>query len=195
MQLVLASTSKYRRAILDQLGVRYTAASPDYEEDHSLPLRPLELALHFAKGKARSLANQYPDSLIVGADQVGDLDGELLSKPGTSEAAEAQLRSMSGRTHRLISAMALVDTRRNVMFQRVTIHHMTMKPLTDEMIRWYVTADDPIDCSGSYRIESRGLSLFADMRGSDHSGIVGLPVTSLSELLAESGHSLFDFLE
>lgn len=186
--LVLASTSRYRRAVLDQLGVEYQAVAPDYEEDHSLPLSPADMVMRFACGKAESVAARFPDALIVGSDQLAELDGAILTKPGSEDAAVQQLLKLASRTHLLHTAVA-VHAEGTTVRELVT-HRMTMRPVSPELARAYVQRDQPIDCAGAYKIEALGLSLFEAMEGTDHSAIVGLPVTALSSLLAQHGDDL-----
>src|SRR5262249_23979702 len=102
--IILASTSRYRRALLDALGLDYSALSPRFEEDHSLVLSPEALVIHFARRKAESLVADHPDAFIIGADQTAEIDGKILTKPGTAERAVEQLLMLSGRTHRLLTA-------------------------------------------------------------------------------------------
>ena len=108
--LILASTSAYRRKIMDQLAMPYQAVKPKYEENHLINLEPLDLSKAMATGKARSLKADYPGHIIIGSDQVGEFNGKLLEKPGTAEKALEQLMLLNGKTHRLITALCLLDT-------------------------------------------------------------------------------------
>ena len=186
---VLASTSRYRRALLDQLGLAYQAAPPRYEEDHSLPLTAEQMVVRFARGKAESLAEQYPNALLVGSDQLAALDDTVLTKPGSAERAVEQLMTLAGRSHRLLTAVALHVPPSHTSHRLVTTR-MTMRPLTAALARAYVEHDRPIDCAGSYRVESLGPTLFDSMDGPDHTAIVGLAVTAVASLLAEVGEDL-----
>ena len=187
-RLVLASTSRYRRALLDAAGLAHEAVAPRFEEDHAIPLAPADLALAFARGKAESVALEHPGALILGSDQVPELDGRVLTKPGSAEAARAQLAALAGRTHRLHTALAVhLDGRTEA---RLVTHHMRMRPLTAAQIAAYVARDAPLDCAGSYRVEAAGALLFAAMDGPDHTAIVGLPLTALAELCAAFGVAL-----
>jgi len=182
-RIILASTSKYRRALLDAAGIRYEAASPPFVEDHAVSLPPEELVVAFARGKAESLA--AADALVIGADQIPELDGKILTKPGSREGAIAQLRSLAGRTHRLLTAVAIHDGTRTEA--RLVVHHMTMRRLTDAQIVAYVDRDEPFDCAGAYKVEAAGALLFETMEGPDHTAIVGLPLTETAALLAMFG--------
>lgn len=187
MRLILASTSRYRRALLEQLGLPFEALPPQYEEEHDLALPPEELVVELARRKARSLAATCPDALILGSDQLAELDGAILGKPGTRERAVAQLLRMQGRTHRLLTGVALHDAARGVTETALAVHVMRMRPLTPPQAEAYVRADEPVDCAGSYKVESRGIALFEAMEGDDHTGIVGLPLTRVVNLLLQRG--------
>lgn len=187
VRLVLASTSRYRRALLEQLRLPFEVAAPAYEERHDLPLAPEALVVELACGKARSLAAAYPDALILGSDQAAELDGAILGKPGSQERAVDQLMRLAGRTHRLLTAVALHDGRAGTTATALTVHEMTMRSLSRAQAVAYVRADDPVDCAGSYKVESLGIALFERMRGEDHTGIVGLPLTRVVDLLLAHG--------
>jgi septum formation protein len=188
-RLILASTSRYRRELLDRLAIPYEVAAPPFDEEAARAadptLTPEGMARAFAVGKARSLVAAYPDALILGADQVPALEAHVLHKPGTAEAARAQLRMLAGRTHQLFTAVALVDARSGAVHERLDVHEMTMWPLGDDEIAAYVERDQPLDCAGSYRVEAGGVALFSSMRGEDWTGIVGLPLTKVVALLRE----------
>lgn len=188
--IVLASTSKYRRALLDTIGLEYSARSPHFDELPVPGLNARETALLFAKKKAESLAAELPDALIIGADQTVEIDGRILGKPGSKERAVEQLMSLSGRTHRLNTAVALCDAARGTTDQRVMVHQMKMRSLSRSDFEGYVERDQPIDCAGAYKIEALGIALFEEMRGVDHTAIVGLPITLVIDLLARAGFDL-----
>jgi septum formation protein len=186
-RLVLASTSIYRRRLLEQLGLEFEAASPAYEEEHDLPLPPEELVLELAARKAKSLVPSFPGALIIGADQVAEADGRVLLKPGTAERAQAQLANLAGRTHRLFTGLVLLEASTGRLERRLDVHHMTMRALDAAEIAAYVEREQPIDCAGAYKIEGRGIALFAAMTGDDYTGIIGLPLTKLVDLLRRFG--------
>lgn len=185
--IVLASTSRYRRALLERLGLAFTAAAPDCDEEalKDPALAPQALAEHLAEAKARSLAARHPAAVIIGSDQLADLDGEILGKPGSREAAIAQLQRMSGRSHRLITAMALWEQGRLHRHTDVTVLHM--RRLERAELERYVDADEPLDCAGSYKLERQGIALFERIDSADHSAITGLPLIALCSLLRSLG--------
>lgn len=186
MRLVLASTSRYRRALLDAAGVSYEVARPPFDEEHARALAPEEMVVVFARGKAESLAR--PDAIVIGADQIPELDGRILTKPGDRAGAVEQLAALAGRTHRLLTAVAVHHAGRTESM--LVVHRMTMRPLSAEQIARYVDRDEPYDCAGAYKVEAAGALLFEAMEGPDHTAIVGLPLTALSTLLASFGVSL-----
>lgn len=201
MRLVLASTSRYRKAllqrILDPLGMRADAVSPDVDEelsDTEAALPVAERATLLAVRKARAVAHRegFDDVAVIGSDQICvDPDGEVLHKPKSAERAIAQLARLAGRTHSLVTAVAVlrVTAGREALHTAVDVHRLTMRPLGLDALTRYVTHDQPLDCAGSYRLESLGLALFdkieADPETADESAIVGLPLMKTLALLRE----------
>jgi septum formation protein len=181
--LILASTSPYRRDLLKRLGVDFVAVAPEYEEEHDLDLPPDRLVIELAARKAQSLKNRYPDDLIIGSDQAAELDGRLLLKPGSIERAKAQLRELSGRTHRLLTGLAVFQPATDRLETALDVHHMTLRDLTDEEISAFVESEKPVDCAGAYKVEGPGIALFKSLSGDDYTGIIGLPLTRLVGLL------------
>ena len=187
-QLVLASTSRYRLALLASLGVEVETCAPDFDERgfDGRGMQPSELALALARGKAESVAEQLSGSWILAGDQLLDLDGRILGKPGTAERAVQQLMELSGRKHRLVTALVLMDSDTGQRAERVLVHYMLMRSLERRQLVDYVERDQPLDCAGSYKVEGLGAALFESMGGQDHTAIVGLPVTALTALLTEA---------
>jgi septum formation protein len=185
--LVLASTSRYRAELLARLRVPFVAAAPDCDEDayKAAGLAPQALAETLALLKAESLREAHPDAAILGGDQVASIDDAILSKPGSEAAARAQLALLAGRTHTLITAVALLW--RGRILRHTDVTRLTMRPLTAEQIARYVAADQPLDCGGSYRLESLGVALFSRIESEDHTAIVGLPLLALTAMLGEIG--------
>jgi len=185
-RLVLASTSVYRRELLARLGIPFIAASPCYDEPR-LELPPEKLVMAHAVAKAKSLADDYPESLILGSDQIAALGDEILGKPGSELDAMAQLEKLQGRTHRLLTAIALYDSKAKSTKTALDLHEMVMRSLNSAEIRAYVERDKPVDCAGAYKLESLGISLFSEIRGSDDTAVIGLPLLRVVDLLLESG--------
>jgi len=184
-RLVLASSSRYRQALLAQLGVPFEAAAPDYAEEHDLPLPPEALVLELARKKAQCLRQRFPDAVIIGCDQVAALGDELLFKPGTLERAETALSRLQGKTHRLLTGLVVLDAQTGRSAEALDVQQMAMRPLTRAQIAAYVALEAPLDCAGAYRVEGPGIALFEAMSGGDYTGIIGLPLTRLVGLLME----------
>ena len=189
-RLVLASTSPWRAELLGRLGLPFVQADPELDEgpwkEQGLPAQ--ELVTQLARAKAAALAGRHPGSLILGADQVVDLDGMILGKPGTTRAAVLQLKQLAGRSHQLITGLALLDSDTGEFRVEVDVHQMTLRPLSLSQIESYVRRDGPEQCAGSYRLVRLGLSLFESVEGQDYSAIIGLPLIAVTRLLSEAGH-------
>ena len=192
MDLILASTSPYRRALLERLGVPFRCIAPPVDEqalkEQFSDVSPRELAERLAMAKASAVAAIGPEAVVIGADQLVSLDGSVLGKPGTAERAVAQLGAMSGRSHELITAMVVLHEGRAYAHTDVT--RLSLRPLTPEEIFRYVAADRPLDCAGSYKLESRGITLFERIDSDDHSAIIGVPLIALTTILRTIGFAI-----
>lgn len=191
VRLILGSTSKYRRALLEPLGWTFESMATPFDEEAAKPglahLPVGERALHLARGKALAVSALHPDAWVIGGDQIAEVDGETLSKPRTAELARAQLARLAGRTHRLHTAVVLSHGASGRVESALDVHALTMRPLDAAAIARYVERDQPLDCAGSYRIEASGIALFASVAGEDHTAVVGLPVTRLVGLMLAAG--------
>jgi septum formation protein len=183
--LVLASTSKYRARLLERLGLPFTQAAPGVDEAPYKHGPPVEIARRLAVAKAEAVARRFPDALVLGADQVCALDDALLDKPGSDERARAQLARLAGRTHDLVTALAVVQHGRTAVHVETT--RLTMRALEPDEIARYVERDQPLDCAGSYKIESLGIALFTGIASADFTAIEGLPLLATVSLLREHG--------
>ncbi len=181
--LILASTSRYRRQLLDRLGLAYTAVPPTCDEEalKDPALTPQALAEHLAEAKAASLVAAYPAAVIIGSDQICAVDDEILHKPGTAARAVAQLLRLAGREHRLITALVVAQGARR--WRHTDITTLRMRALSRAELERYVSADQPLDCSGAYKLEQRGITLFERIDSADHNAIVGLPLIALCDIL------------
>jgi len=191
-RVVLASTSRYRRALIERLGIPYLCRSPEVDEDavKRVLSAPLEVATTLATAKARAVAGTVNDALVIGCDQVATIDGEILDKPGDEETALRMLQRLAGRTHELITAMCVIDTRDGREHHNVSLHELTMRHFDEAQLRAYIRRDLPLDCSGSYRMEALGCALFAHVRGDDPTAIEGMPMFALCGILMEHGVDL-----
>jgi septum formation protein len=190
MNLLLASTSPYRRKLLEQLRLPFRSIAPGVDET-AIKTRvadPVELADRLARAKAEAVAVIEPDAVVIGSDQLVALDGEVLGKPGTVERAVEQLLAMAGREHQLITSVAVAD--RAGVEVSTNIARLWLRPLHADEAARYVAADRPLDCAGSYKIESLGIALFDRIEVSDQTAIVGLPLLTLCKMLRARGFVL-----
>lgn len=188
--LILASTSKYRAALLSQLGHPFEAVAPGVDESamKTIGLSPTQIAVNLAQLKAQAVFAKHPQSCIIGSDQVCMLNGEILSKPGTETKAIEQLTKMQGSHHELITAVCLISPKGEIHFHNRTV--LSMRSLTQEQIVQYIKADKPLDCAGSYKLESLGIKLFEKIEMDDHTSIIGLPLIQLNNHLLDLGYPL-----
>jgi septum formation protein len=188
-RLILASTSPYRRALLQRLGIPFEVMKPPFDEEAAKPalahLDVESLSLALARGKTLSVSKLDPEAVVIGSDQIATIDGERLDKPGTHERACAQLKRLRGRSHRLVTA--LVIARGDQVIEHVDAHTLFMRDLSDAQIEDYVRRDKPLDCAGSYKIESLGVALLERVVGEDASAIEGLPLMTLISILERFG--------
>ena len=187
MQLVLASTSPYRRELLSRLGVPFETTSPDVDETPLTGESPDATAQRLALLKAQAVANRFPDALIIGSDQVALLEGRQLGKPGTFENAVAQLQAMRGKALEFHTALTLLNARTGHAQTTVVPVRLVMREYSDAQIEAYLKKDQPYNCCGSAKSESLGIALIARYETEDPNALVGLPLIKLTEMLANEG--------
>ncbi|AMC35812.1 Maf family protein [Janthinobacterium sp. B9-8] len=189
-RLVLASTSPYRKELLERLGISFETAAPDLDES-ALPGETAgDTSLRLAIAKARVLADQYPDSLIIGSDQVALLNGEQLGKPGNHERAVHQLSKMRGHTLAFHTALCLYNTATGHEQHYVDITRVTMRDYSDAEIESYLQREKPYNCAGSAKTEGLGIMMIAAIEGKDPAAIIGLPLIELITMLKNEGFPL-----
>ena len=189
-RLILASTSRYRRELLGRLRLPFVVASPDVDETPRPGETPLALANRLAVAKAHDVANREAgDVWALGSDQVADLDGLPIGKPGGRDAAIMQLRAMSGRVVRFHTAMCLAHADGRA-FADCDLTEVHMRALEDGEIERYVYAEQPYDCAGSFKSEGLGITLFEAIDNRDPSALVGLPLIATCRLLRQAGFVL-----
>lgn len=189
-KLVLGSTSAYRRELLQRLRVPFTVAAPDVDETPQPGEPPLALARRLALAKAQAVARQYPDCVVIGSDQVADLDGEPLGKPGTHARAVAQLQKMRGKTVIFQTAVAVVCQATGFVQEDVAPVRVVFRDLSDAEIENYLHAETPYDCAGSAKSEGLGIALLESIDNDDPSALVGLPLIRTSRMLRAAGIAL-----
>jgi septum formation protein len=187
MDIILASTSTYRRRLLERLRIKFRCLPPEVEEEQFAGEPPAAMALRLALAKARSVAARNPTAVVIGSDQVGCINGCILGKPGSLASAADQLRSSSGQDVEFYTAVALVCLERNVERFHVELFTVHFRPLSASQIVSYLKREQPFDCAGSFKVEGLGIALFRGMTGSDPTSLEGLPLIKLTELLAEVG--------
>ncbi len=188
--LVLGSTSRYRRELLQRLGLPFTVAAPDVDETPLQGEASRALALRLALAKAHAVAAQHPDAVVIGSDQVADLHGQPLGKPGTHERASAQLQRMSGETVIFQTAVAVVCAATG--FEQVDLApvEVRFRTLTGDEIERYLHAEQPYDCAGSAKSEGLGISLLDAILSDDPTALVGLPLIRTCRMLRAAGLTL-----
>jgi septum formation protein len=185
--LVLASTSKYRKALLERLGLAFEVASPGVAEQALAGEAPADTALRLSALKARSLQTRFADALIIGSDQVAALGRERLDKPGSHANAVRQLRLLSGKAADFHTAVTLLDSRTGKLDSKVVACRVTFRALDDARIEAYLRREQPYDCAGSAKAEGLGIALIARMETDDPTSLIGLPLIALTDMLENAG--------
>lgn len=185
--LILASTSPYRRALLERLGLSFSTAAPDVDERRHPGESPAELVRRLAEAKARAVAENHPDTLIIGSDQVACLDDAILGKPGDRDTAIAQLEHASGRCVLFLTGLCVLDARSGQARTLVEPFRVHFRHLTHARIQGYLERERPYDCAGSFKSEGLGIALFERLEGDDPNALIGLPLIRLIPLLEAAG--------
>jgi len=185
--LLLASTSPFRQALLGKLGLPFITAAPDVDETPRAGEAADALVTRLAVAKAQALAADYPDSWIIGSDQVCVLDGAITGKPHTPERAFAQLRQASGNAITFYTGLALYQPRSRTLMQCCEPFVVHFRSLSDAEIRAYIEKEQPLQCAGSFKSEGLGICLFERLEGRDPNTLVGLPLIALSGMLRAVG--------
>jgi len=187
LPLLLASSSIYRRELLNRLHLPFICSSPDIDESHRPDESAMELVKRLAEEKARALAGSHPGHLIIGSDQVAALDGQIIGKPHTFEKAREQLLAASGKRVSFLTGLAVLNTdtgKCQVDCIPFTVH---MRTLDAARIERYLRIEQPYDCAGSFKAEGLGVSLFQSTEGPDATSLVGLPLIRLVDMLQAEG--------
>jgi 7-methyl-GTP pyrophosphatase len=191
-ELVLASTSRYRRELLARLVPDFRVVAPDVDETPLAAEAPIALAMRLAEAKALAVARLATGAIVIGSDQVAELDGRPVGKAGNREAAIAQLAASSGKTIAFHTAIAVADARRSPPSIATACDRteVAFRTLSAEEIARYVNRENPIDCAGSFKAEAAGIALFERIRSEDPTALIGLPLIALAKLLRASGFTL-----
>ena len=190
MKLVLASTSAYRKMLLERLHLPFDTDRPETDETPLPGEAPAATAERLAAEKARAVAGRWPDALVIGSDQVAHLGDEVFGKPGTEARAIAQLQRMRGQTVVFHTALAVLNTRTGHLQVEGISTQVRFRNLSDDEIRRYVAKEQPLDCAGSAKSEGLGITLLDAMPGEDPTALIGLPLIALSRMLRAEGLEL-----
>lgn len=187
MQLVLASTSVYRRALLERLCLPFEVLAPKVDESPLPQEGPEQLVARLAEAKALAAASSYPNALIIGSDQVAVVDGQIVGKPGDHDKAAAQLRRASGKRVSFLTGLCLYNSASRRSQLDVVPFHVVMRHLTEAQIQHYLQKENPYDCAGSFKSEGLGIALFDSLEGNDPNALIGLPLIRLIRMLENEG--------
>lgn len=192
MKIVLGSTSPFRKTLLERLHIDFVCDSPNIDET-PLENEPVEeMVVRLAVAKARAIAANHPDSLIIGSDQSAVLDGEKLSKPGNFENAFKQLTRASGQKITFQTGLCLLNTETGNIQSTCVPYTVVFKDLTPTMIENYLHKEEPYNCAGSFKSEALGIALFERFEGSDPNALIGLPLIQLVNFLNNEDFSILD---
>lgn len=186
-KILLASSSIYRRQLLQKLELTFEWASPDVDESHRPDESPSKLVHRLAEAKARHLASTYPNHLIIGSDQVATIDDQILGKPHTHSAALAQLKRFRQREVIFLTGLCLFNPTTNRSQTSVESYKVRFRNLSDEQIENYLKREQPYDCAGSFKSEGLGICLFEQFEGDDPNTLIGLPLMALTRMLSKEG--------
>ncbi len=189
--LILASTSPFRRELLERLGLTFTVQAPEVDEAHLPGEPPTERALRLASEKAEVVAVRNPGAVVIGSDQVAAAGGVILDKPGTVERACQQLKHLSGSQARFHTACAVRWRNTGFSVNHLETVTVAVRELTDVEIERYVAREQPLNCAGSFKSEGLGIALFSRIESEDPTALVGLPLIWLAGALRLAGYSLF----
>jgi septum formation protein len=189
-QLVLASTSPFRRELLAKLGLIFAIADPAVDERALADETPEKTALRLSEAKARAVAQQYPDSLIIGSDQVACLEGQIFGKPGTHENALHQLQTLRNRQVNFFTGLCLFNAKTGQAHICGVPTRVTFRNLSDDEIENYLRREQPYNCAGSAKSEGLGIALIAKIEGDDPNALIGLPLIALCDLFRLEGFNV-----
>ena len=188
--LILGSSSRYRKELLSRLNIPFEVAAPEVDETPLFKETPRDLALRLALAKARAVASKYPEAVVIGSDQVADLEGEALGKPGNHANAVKQLQRMRGKTVIFQTALSVICLATGFEQTDLATVKVSFRDLTDAEIESYLKAEEPYDCAGSAKSEGLGIALLAAIDNDDPTALVGLPLIRTCHMLSAAGVKL-----
>lgn len=188
--VILASTSRYRAELLQRLKIDFEQHSPDCDETPLQGESPVELVARLSAGKAQSIADRYPEHLVIGSDQVANLDGKIYGKPADHVDAIAQLNALSGNTISFLTGLCVMQQSTNRVLHSMVTTEVRFKRLNKAQIERYLDTDKPYDCAASFRSEGYGSTIVDNISSEDPTAIIGLPVIMVASHLNQLGLSL-----
>jgi len=186
--IVLASSSRYRRGLLDRFLDEYEVVSPDIDESADLGLEPEELARHLARSKAETVSMNARESLVIGADQVAVLDDQVLGKPGDHQKAVEQLLAASGKIVTFLTAVCILDPVGRARYEHIDKTLVRFRQFDRRLVESYLRHDEPYDCAGSFKLEGAGFVLFESIEADDPTALIGLPMIWVADRLLQLGY-------
>lgn len=186
-QLILASSSTYRQALLKKLGLPFESISPDIDESHRQDESAPELVRRLALEKAQAIASNHPEALIIGSDQVATLEDKIITKPHGHQRAVEQLRDASGKQVTFVTGLCLYNSRTQQHQLTTCPYRVNFLPLSDTQIEHYLRREQPYNCAGSFKSEGLGITLFSSIEGDDPNSLIGLPLIALTRMLRNEG--------
>lgn len=189
-KLILASTSTYRRALLERYGIAFETIAPGIDESRQPNEEPIELAHRLARMKAEAVADRFPQSVVIGSDQLAAYGRQILGKPVTEARCREQLRSMSGQRVNFYTAVHVIGTAKPVHEAHLDVTTVHFRGLSENEIERYVTREQPFDCAGGFKAEGLGITLFERIDSQDPTALVGLPLIWLAGALRRAGLAL-----
>ena len=187
MQLILASSSRYRHALLSRLGLAFETHAPDVDEAQRAGETPLQLCRRLSQTKAAAVARMFPDAVVIGSDQVAELAGQIIGKPMSHDQARAQLSKASGRSMSFHTGLCVMHQASGRLQVHVEPTLVRFRLLTQTMIAHYVEREPALDCAGGFKCEGLGISLFEAVGSDDPTALIGLPLIALRRMLASFG--------
>lgn len=189
-RLVLASTSQYRRQLLERVGQRFTVAAPDVDETALPGEMPVDLVARLARAKAEAVAHRHPNSIVIGSDQVALFGREIIGKPGNPERCVEQLKAFSGQRLSFHTAVHVIQSQSGSNEGHLDVTTVHFRKLSDDEIERYVARERPVNCAGGFKAEALGISLFERIDSQDPTALIGLPLIWLSAALRRAGMQL-----
>ncbi len=188
--IVLASSSEYRRGLLDRILSQYESVSPDVDESNVDDLAPLELAAKLARAKAEAVAVNARDSLVIGADQLAVLDDRVMGKPGNHQRAVEQLLAANGKAVTFLTAVCILDPLGRARYEHIDKTTVRFRQFDRRLAEAYLRLDEPYDCAGSFKLEGAAFVLFESVKADDPSALIGLPMIWVADRLLQLGYLL-----